>query len=137
MAKDSQSFYPICLPGQLGHAESLEFTLPQNLARKTVGQVLATTEAFVVNWHGEYRAYLNSCPHTRVSLNWGPNQFLDPEFQFIQCTMHGAIFEPLTGLCLRGPCLGQSLLALPIVRVEDGSVCVDLVALRDMEINRV
>ncbi len=131
MAIDAQSFYQICLAGQLGHAQSLEFTLPQNLTRKMVDRVLATSAAFVVNWHGEYRAYLNSCPHTRVSLNWRPNQFLDLESRFIQCGLHGAIFEPLTGVCLRGPCLGRSLLSLPTVVVEDGSVCVDLVALTD------
>jgi nitrite reductase/ring-hydroxylating ferredoxin subunit len=39
----------------------------------------------------------------------------------IECSMHGAVFEKDSGLCVGGPCLGRSLAGLP-VRVEAGSV---------------
>ena len=128
MRKESQWFHQVCLVGQLIHAECLEFTLPQNLIAATANSVLPTTEAFMVNWHDEYVAYLNCCPHTQVNLNWMPNQFLDIESRFLQCSLHGAIFEPQTGLCIRGPCLGQSLTPLPTV-VQGKVVSVDLQAL--------
>ena len=38
-----------------------------------------------------------------------------------QCQTHGAIYEPDTGLCVRGPCAGASLFALEIVE-ENGVV---------------
>ena len=82
-------------------------------------------EGVLINWHGDIHAYQNSCPHTGVSLNWAPNQFLDLDERFIQCGMHGALFEPATGLCIRGPCLGQSLQRLP-VRVIDEQIYVVL-----------
>jgi len=110
----SDSVYPVCSIEQLNHAECHEFRLLDD-----------QTEGFLVNWRGKYFAYFNSCPHTQVNLNWTPNQFLDIDSQFIQCSLHGALFEPDTGLCIRGPCLGQSLTCLPVVE-QDGMVCITL-----------
>jgi len=64
-------------------------------------------------------AFQNSCPHTGVSLNWNPHQFFDPESRYLQCGIHGAIFEPDTGLCVRGPCLDQALPQLPLLINND------------------
>lgn len=128
MANASQIYYPVCPVEQLVHAECLEFTLPENLTIQNANMKLMTTEAFVLNWLGDYHSYLNSCPHTQVNLNWTPNQFLDVESQFIQCSLHGAVFDPASGLCLRGPCLGESLISLPTV-IHDGIVSIDLKAL--------
>jgi len=96
---------------QLRHGMSHEFEidLPEPVA------------GFVLNWFDQFHAYRNACPHTGVTLNWAPHQFLDIEGQLIQCGMHGALFEPVTGLCIRGPCLGQSLTRLPI-RVIEGDI---------------
>ncbi|MDH5777374.1 MAG: Rieske 2Fe-2S domain-containing protein, partial [Gammaproteobacteria bacterium] len=75
-------------------------------------------EGFVLVYQGQVRAYVNSCPHTGVTLNWSENQFFDYSQQFIQCSVHGAIFQPLTGACVRGPCLGQNLSPLE-VKLDD------------------
>ena len=66
-------------------------------------------EAFIIRYAAEVRVYVNSCPHTGVSLNWADDQFFDYEDKFIQCSLHGALFGPLDGRCVRGPCLGESL----------------------------
>ena len=63
-------------------------------------------------------AFVNSCPHTGVSLNWSPHQFLDVEGEFIQCSLHGALFRLDDGYCVRGPCVGQSLHALRVTLKE-------------------
>jgi len=105
----------ICARNQLPHAQCLEFSIPADRLLSPA----AETDGFVVNWHGNYIAYQNSCPHTGASLNWMPNQFFDHESRYIQCGMHGAIFEPDTGLCIRGPCLAQSLLQLPLITQSD------------------
>ena len=131
MSTRSQPVYQICSIGQLAHAECLEFTIPKDLLNRTSDSALCTPhtphtlEAFVVNWHGTHVAYLNNCPHTHVNLNWSPNQFFDIESHYIQCSMHGALFNPSSGVCLRGPCLGQSLTSLPTV-VDNGMVCIEL-----------
>jgi nitrite reductase/ring-hydroxylating ferredoxin subunit len=110
----SQQCYSVCSVGQLKHAESLEFSLP-----------LGQQACFLINWEGHYYAYLNTCPHTQVSLNWTPNQFFDVESKFIQCSLHGALFEPDTGFCLYGPCQGKSLTGLPVL-IQNERVCIDL-----------
>lgn len=76
---------------------------------------------FVVRYQGEVRAYLNSCPHAGLSLNFKPNVFFAPHAELLQCAVHGALFEPTTGTCVAGPCMGQSLRALE-VDIHDGYV---------------
>jgi nitrite reductase/ring-hydroxylating ferredoxin subunit len=72
---------------------------------------------FVVHVPTGVRAYVNRCPHLLYPMNYLPDEFLTYDRLFIQCTMHGARFEKDTGLCISGPCLGRSLMALP-VRVD-------------------
>jgi nitrite reductase/ring-hydroxylating ferredoxin subunit len=76
---------------------------------------------FVVHLDGSVRAYVNRCPHLDYPLNYLPDEFLTYSGDLIQCTMHGALFEKDSGLCVRGPCLGRTLHALP-VRIEAGCV---------------
>lgn len=80
-----------------------------------------TQQGFVVLYAEQVYAYENRCPHQQVSLNWSPHTFLDPDHRFIQCSMHGAWFQPDSGICVRGPCLHQPLKPLP-VRIEQDQV---------------
>jgi len=76
---------------------------------------------FVVKVTGGVRAYVNRCAHLRYPLNYLPDEFLTYDRALIECSMHGAVFEKDTGLCVGGPCLGRSLVGLP-VRIEAGCV---------------
>ncbi|HTW74460.1 MAG TPA: Rieske 2Fe-2S domain-containing protein [Steroidobacteraceae bacterium] len=76
---------------------------------------------FVLHTARGVRAYVNRCPHLDYPLNYLPDEFLTYDGSLVQCTMHGAVFEKDSGLCVRGPCLGRSLHALP-VRIEAGCV---------------
>ncbi len=71
-------------------------------------------KGFAVRFAGKVRAYVNRCPHTGVELDWVPGEFFEESRLYLICSMHGAIFEPDTGLCIAGPCRGASLEALPI-----------------------
>lgn len=73
-----------------------------------------TVNMFVVRSHGQVFAYQNRCPHTGAPLEWQVDQFLDFEDKFIQCAMHGALFEIDNGKCVRGPCAGNSLQAVAL-----------------------
>ena len=79
---------------------------------------------FVVNHDGAYHAYLNSCPHIGTPLDLWENEFLTEDARLIMCATHGAIFEPDSGRCVAGPCVGDTLTALPL-RLEDGDVVVE------------
>jgi nitrite reductase/ring-hydroxylating ferredoxin subunit len=61
--------------------------------------------------------YLNRCPHAGHPLNLLPQRFLTPDGTLLLCSSHGAVFEKSTGLCVAGPCAGQTLtpIALEIV----------------------
>jgi len=64
---------------------------------------------FAVHQSEQIYIYRNSCPHIGMPLNWQPDKFLSADNSFIQCTSHGALFEIDSGLCVAGPCHGQSL----------------------------
>lgn len=68
-----------------------------------------TIDIFVVHKDGEFHAFINSCPHTGINLEWQENQFLDKDESLIQCASHGALFQIDTGHCIHGPCAGDNL----------------------------
>ncbi len=113
---DSAQFFKICEVNELALGQTHSFQLE-------LGEL--EVAGFVLNWQGQFYAYQNRCPHLGVNMDWAPNQFFDAEHRFIQCTMHGALFEPNNGFCIRGPCLGLSLTALGIV-ILDQIIYLDL-----------
>ena len=71
-------------------------------------------EIVLVDVGGAVRAYHNRCPHTGVTLNWMPDRFLDISGRYLQCSTHMALFDRTSGLCVHGPCSGQSLGTMPL-----------------------
>ena len=70
---------------------------------------------------GRLAAYENRCMHMPLTLDYGDNRFFTSDGRHVICQTHGAIYEPLTGLCTKGPCVGASLRPLSI-ECEQGSV---------------
>jgi nitrite reductase/ring-hydroxylating ferredoxin subunit len=92
-------------------------------------------DAFLVNDHGQFHAYVNRCRHMPTPLDFIRDQFLSEDGRHLMCYTHGALYEFATGVCVAGPCKGEALYRLP-VRVEAGEVLVgcpqgDLKALAD------
>ena len=81
-------------------------------------------DAFLIYFRQQCYAYENSCPHMRANLNWQEGQFFTLDGLFLQCSLHGALFEPSSGLCVRGPCVGESLKKINLV-IKDGAVYTD------------
>lgn len=82
-------------------------------------------EIFIIRRDSELYGYINSCPHTGVNLDWTPNQFLDNTGKLIQCATHGALFQIEDGLCISGPCAGDSLTPVSIL-LQTGGVFLKL-----------
>lgn len=78
-----------------------------------------TRDIFIVHKDGQFHAYINSCPHTGVNLEWQEDQFLDIENNFIQCSTHDALFEIDSGNCVAGPCAGDHLTAVELDIMDD------------------
>jgi nitrite reductase/ring-hydroxylating ferredoxin subunit len=80
-------------------------------------------DAFLINDRGRFHAYVNRCRHMPTPLDFVRDEFLSDDGRFLRCYTHGALYEFSTGLCIDGPCKGESLFRLP-VRVDRGEVLV-------------
>lgn len=78
-------------------------------------------EGFVIRHEGTIVAYENLCRHIPLSIDYADNRFFTADGKHLICRTHGAIYEPLTGLCVRGPCEGSSLISLPI-QIMEGTI---------------
>ena len=76
-------------------------------------------EGFVARFRGQWVAYENRCRHLPVRLDGEGDGFFSPNQDFLVCHAHQATYDPLTGLCVRGPCEGESLVRLTIEVVAD------------------
>lgn len=69
----------------------------------------------------QVRAWFNVCPHTGRRMDYAPGLFLC-KHGVLTCAVHGATFAlGQNGLCIGGPCRGESLSEAPL-RIEDGVV---------------
>jgi len=77
--------------------------------------------AFVIRYAERVYAYLNSCAHIPIELDWMEGEFFDKAGLYLVCATHGATYEPASGHCIMGPCKGANLIALR-VEERDGNV---------------
>jgi nitrite reductase/ring-hydroxylating ferredoxin subunit len=80
-------------------------------------------QGFVVNFEGRYRAWVNRCAHVGTPLDLWPNEFFSEDGRRLVCSTHGALYEPDTGRCTAGPCVGDRLTPLPLA-VEGATLVV-------------
>jgi nitrite reductase/ring-hydroxylating ferredoxin subunit len=79
-------------------------------------------EPLLLARHGNsVQAWLNICPHAGRRMDYAPGLFLVKDDK-LTCAVHGATFSLREkGLCIAGPCRGQSLMAVP-VKIENGVI---------------
>ena len=75
----------------------------------------------LINHEGNFFAYLNRCRHIALPLDWVDNQFFTEDKRYLICANHGATYEPKTGECIWGPCVGAFLQAVPL-EIENGNI---------------
>jgi nitrite reductase/ring-hydroxylating ferredoxin subunit len=80
-------------------------------------------DAFLINDRGSFHAYVNRCRHMPTPLDFVRDEFLSDDGRYLRCYTHGATYEFATGLCIDGPCKGESLYRLP-VQIDKGEVLV-------------
>jgi len=80
----------------------------------TIGEGDWPLRGFIVKGTRGVAAYINTCPHAGHPLNFRPDRFLTSDRSLILCASHGAVFTSDEGLCVAGPCPGQSLTPVPL-----------------------
>lgn len=98
--------------GELKEGETFKFTFERE------GRL---REAFLFRHEGRIVAYENLCMHLPLTLDYGDNRFFTKDRRHLVCQTHHALYEPLTGLCVQGPCEGASLRPLKVL-VSEGMI---------------
>ena len=73
----------------------------------------------VIRKNGRYYAYENKCRHLSVTLDARDGDFLSCDRKYLQCHLHGALYEIETGACIGGPCVGSNLTKVDVVEVSE------------------
>lgn len=81
-------------------------------------------DAFFIVRHGQVvHGWRNDCPHVPGgAMAWRRDAYLDASGRHIQCSAHGALFDPASGECIAGPCLGRHLVPVALRVGDDGQV---------------
>lgn len=93
--------------------------IADDTARNFVLQLRAGRfHGFVVRRGQDAYGYVDRCPHAGLPLAQRLDDYMTADGTFIACGWHGALFDSASGLCVGGPCAGQSLTAWPVVVVD-------------------
>jgi len=80
-------------------------------------------ECFIVNFGGEFHAYVNRCRHVPMAMDWIENQFFAVEGRYLMCQTHNAYYDPASGECIAGPptACGKFLYRVPL-EIKEGVI---------------
>jgi nitrite reductase/ring-hydroxylating ferredoxin subunit len=106
--------YRVARADSLAPGQSLKFLLPIRGADE---------ECFVVNFGGDFHAYVNRCRHVPMAMDWIDNQFFAEEGRYLMCQTHNAYYQPSSGECIAGPpsACGKFLYRVPL-EIERGMI---------------
>lgn len=84
--------------------------IADGVARAFVLQMRAGRfHGFVVRRGVTVYGYVDRCPHAGLPLAQQLDDYLTPDGRLVACSWHSALFEIDTGMCVGGPCKGQTL----------------------------
>ena len=106
--------YKVAPTDALAPGESLKFLMPIRGADE---------ECFLINFGGEYHAYVNRCRHVPMAMDWVDNQFFAEDGRYLMCQTHNAYYEPASGECIAGPptACGKYLYRV-LTEIDDGVI---------------
>ncbi len=113
-SKGDEIRYRVAREDELAPGESLKFILPIR------GE---DEECFLINFRGQFYAYVNRCRHVPMTMDWIENQFFAHDGRYLMCQTHNAYYDPTSGRCVAGPAptCGKFLYRVPI-EIEKGTI---------------
>ncbi|AYF00209.1 (2Fe-2S)-binding protein [Paracoccus yeei] len=99
--------------------------IPDGEARGFLPAPDALRRIIIFRRGGHCRAFLDACPHFRsgTPMSWRADAYMNSDRTHLVCFAHGALFDPWTGDCTDGPCLGRRLTMVPIRILHSGQIC--------------
>ena len=74
----------------------------------------------VFRYQGRCLAYRNRCVHMPRELDCENNGIFDATGRYLRCSMHGIVYDPLTGASVSAICTGERLTSIDIVEDATG-----------------
>lgn len=104
---------PICRAVDVAEGKALGCSVPGQ-RRKVI----------VLRCRGALHGWLDACPHYEAGtpMAWKKNEYLNGAGTHLACHAHGALFDPETGECVSGACLGKRLTPVALSIGADGTV---------------
>jgi len=82
-------------------------------------------DAVLVRFKGKVYGYINQCVHMCLPLDCEQSCIFDKSGHYLQCSMHGVCYDPVTGKSLHNVCGGKKLTALKVKEKEGWVYLVD------------
>jgi nitrite reductase/ring-hydroxylating ferredoxin subunit len=76
--------------------------------------------AVVFRYKGQCLAYRNLCVHMPRQLDCEKDMIFDATGQYLRCSMHGIVYDPVTGASVSSICHGEKLTPIGIIEDQDG-----------------
>lgn len=83
------------------------------------------SSVLVFRYQGDCIAYRNLCVHMPRGLDCENDMIFDSNRQLLRCSMHGIVYDPLTGASVSTMCTGEKLTAVKVQEDEDGVWIID------------
>jgi len=78
------------------------------------------TSVLVFRHGGHSRAFKNLCVHMPRALDCEEDMIFDKSGRYLRCSMHGIVYDPVSGESLSDICYGQRLTDVEIEEDADG-----------------
>jgi nitrite reductase/ring-hydroxylating ferredoxin subunit len=88
--------------------------------RARIGYAGETIDVVVFRFKGQCLAYRNLCVHMPRELDCEQDMIFDATGQYLRCSMHGIVYDPLNGECASEICAGKKLTPIAVVEDADG-----------------
>lgn len=89
-------------------------------ARVEVAYTNEPSSVVVFRYEGQCLAYQNRCAHTQQELDCKKDTIFDDTGRNLRCSMHGVIYDPVTGESMSAICKGEKLTSVRVQENEEG-----------------
>ena len=79
-----------------------------------------SSSVLVFRLNGQCMAYRNLCVHMPRELDCEKNTIFDSTGQKLRCSMHGIVYDPMTGESISTMCNGERLTAIRVQEDDEG-----------------